>query len=109
MNEKEWYSVKGLFRWYLKESGETAKFEDRIIRFRADSFEEAIRLAEKEAEQYCKEDPTANFNIESLGIWDACSTAEVEDGTEVYSQLFHSDLSSKEYIKKYYPKSEERN
>lgn len=111
MAEKEWYTVRGIFRWYFKESGETANFEDRILTFRADSFDDALDMAEKEAREYCEEDPKANYKIESLGIWNAYSTQEktIENGIEVFSQRFDSDLTSEEYIKKYYPKSGELN
>lgn len=107
----EWYAVKGIFRWYMKDTGETARFEDRVTLFKATSFDEAIEMAKKEAIEYCEEYPTANYLIESLGIWETFSlqTEVIEQGEEVFSQLFHSYLDAKDYIQKYYPKSEERN
>ncbi|PCJ96015.1 MAG: hypothetical protein COA45_11490 [Zetaproteobacteria bacterium] len=110
-NEKEWFSVKGIFRWFMKETGGTSSFEERIVIFQAMSFDDAIKLAENEAKEYCKEDATANFKIESLGLWNAFSLSDgaIQNKTEVYSNLVDSDLSTKQYIEKYYPESGARN
>ena len=66
---KDWYSVKGLFRWYFKEGGETERVEERVVLFQAESFDQALDLAEAEGERYCLEDPEANFRIEPIGWW----------------------------------------
>lgn len=108
--ETRWYTVKGLFRWYMKETGETAKFEERVVLFRADCSDQAIAMAEKEAVSYCKADQKANFIIENLNIWMGyvLDDEKLENGSEVYSNLTDSDLTAKQYIKKYYPKSGKR-
>ncbi|MET1079025.1 MAG: DUF4288 domain-containing protein, partial [Pseudomonas sp.] len=45
---KEWYSVKGLFRWYMKADGVTDRIEERVVLFEANSFDHALNLAEVE-------------------------------------------------------------
>ena len=107
-NGKTWYAVKGLFRWYFKESGDTSNFEERVHIFWASSFDEALDLAENEAITYCTEDPSANFRIESLmAIMVYLVHAPLESGVEVFSRLMDSDLTSEKLHLRYYPKSHE--
>jgi hypothetical protein len=105
--KKEWYAVKGLYRWYLKESGETLKVEERVLLFDTTSFDTAIDLAEKEAAEYCEEDEQANFLIEPMGWWNAYLIGEekIESGAEIYSRLMSSSLGPEAFIKRYCPKS----
>ena len=105
---KTWYGVHGLFRWYFKETGETAHFEERVVLFFASSFDEALDLAEEDAENYCIEDPTANFRIEPLQKYRAyLIDEEPSNKVEVFSRLIDSSLSSESFLKRYYPKSHE--
>jgi hypothetical protein len=105
----KWFAVKGLFRWFRKETGETVNIEERIVLFRALDFGEAIRHAEGEAVRYCVNDPAANFGIESMGWWDAYSLGEkaAGDGAEVYSRLMDTGLSGDAFLRRYYPKSQD--
>jgi hypothetical protein len=104
-----WYSVKGIFRWYFKDTGETANFEERVVLFRAGSFEEALALATDEARVYCTEDKSANFKIESLGHFRAYLIDEKPtQGVEVFSRLMDSKLSAPSFLKRYYPSSHEQ-
>lgn len=107
-SEKTWYAVKGLFRWYFKETGNTANFEERVVVFLASSFDEALDLAEQEAKTYCTEDPSANFRIESINAFMAYLIDEpITSGMEVFSRLMDSDLSSERFLRRYYPKCHE--
>lgn len=101
MSNVNWYTVSGLFRWYFKNTGETANFEDRHILIRATNFDEALDKAELEALEYCVDSSRANFSIESLGKHYAyeISEDELENGIEVFSRRFESNLSGDEYIK----------
>lgn len=93
------YSVKGVFRWFFKENGETAQFEERLIYVEANSFDHALDLAEKEAEEYCLNDEKANFVIESLGRFRAYEIIDnIEPETEIYSERFESSLSVEEFL-----------
>ena len=108
-NESEWYGVRGLFRWYFTESGETARVEERVVLFRAVSFDQALDLAEAEAVTYCSDavSDTANYRIESMKWWNAYRIGDenMESGQEVYSRLMDTSLSSASFLKRYYPKS----
>src|SRR4051812_17406008 len=68
---KTWYTVKGLFRWFIKESGESNRVEERVVLFRAENFDDALDQAEREGKMYCKTDRRANFGIEPIGWWHA--------------------------------------
>jgi len=107
--EKTWYAVKGLYRWHFKETGDTVNFEERVVVFLASSFDEALNLAEQEANRYCTDDPTANFRIESTkAFWVYLIDEEIINGTEVFSRLMDSGLSTERFLRRYYPKSHER-
>jgi len=103
--EERWFSVKGLFRWYFKESGETSNYEERVVLIRAVDLDDALDKAEIEAKEYCTEDPEANFLIESLNKYSAHDILEEKliHGTEVFSSRVETDSSPDEFIKKYYP------
>ena len=102
-----WHSVKGLFRWYFKDGGETSNVEERVVLFRAANLDEALDMAEREALTYCEEDPTANYLIESMGWWNAYRIADeaVGEGTEIHSRLMDTALSSKSFLRRYFPTS----
>lgn len=104
--EKEWYSVKGLFRWYMKDGGGTERIEERVVLFLAHSCDEALDLAEAEAVTYCQTDAKANFLIEPIGWWHAYWIGEVPaHGVEVFSRGAITQLNGKAFVKRYYPKS----
>lgn len=104
--KREWYAVKGLFRWYFKSDGTTDSVEERVVLFLAASFDDAIALAETEASEYCAEDPAANFRIEPVGWWNAYWIGEEpKSGVEVYSRLCSTELSSDAFVRRYYPRS----
>ena len=104
-----WYSVKGLFRWYFKSNGETDLVEERIVLFRARSFDHALKLAHREAKQYCAPDRKANFLIEPVGWWDVRLTGVTGEapaaGAEVFSRRCNTRLSGEAFVRRYYPKS----
>lgn len=102
----EWYSVKGLFRWYFKEGGQTDRVEERVVLFLASSFDHALDLAEEEARIYCTPDPTANFVIQPIGWWNAYWIGnQPASGVEVYSRSCITELSAESFVRRYYPKS----
>ena len=101
-----WYSVKGLFRWCLKSGGETERIEERVVLFRAKSFDDALDMAAREAKIYCANDRKANFRIEPVGWWHAYWLGEEPaSGTEVYSRSSITKLSGHAFVRRYYPKS----
>ena len=100
---KKWFTVKGLFRWYFKNGGETSQFEERIILVQATSFDDALDKAEIEAIEYCEDDPKANFRIESLCKFSAYELMdEIDSGIEVFSKRIDSSLDSTSYLKQFH-------
>jgi len=105
-----WYTVKGLFRWYLKASGKTDRVEERIVLFKARSFDHALDMAEREAKKYCAPDRKATFRIEPIGWWYAYSLSEsLVSGTEVFSRRCTTSLNAKAFVRRYYPASHRAN
>ena len=102
-----WYTVKGIFRWYFKENNETELFEERIILVNAKNFDDALDKAENEAAEYCQEDPKANFKIESLKKFYAYEILEkeLEAGIELFSNRRKIPLDSDSYLKRFYPET----
>ncbi|QBB71073.1 DUF4288 domain-containing protein [Pseudolysobacter antarcticus] len=103
---KEWYSVKGLFRWYFKSNGKTDRIEERVLLFKASDFDDALNLAEREATKYCALDRKANFSIEPVGWWHAYWIGdEPASGAEVFSRGCETNLEAQAFVRRYYPKS----
>lgn len=95
------YSVKGFFRWYFKNNGDTAYYEERLIYVEAESFDQALDMAEQEAVEYCEDDEKANFTIEPLGQYRAFEIIDnLENITELFSERFETNLSKEEFINK---------
>lgn len=102
----EWYSVKGLFRWFFKADGTTDRIEERVVLFRAQSFDHALDLAESEAVTYCQPDERANFMIEPVGWWQAYWVGDsLSHGVEVFSRRAATNLEAKAFVRRYYPRS----
>ena len=90
----------------MKNDGLTHQIEERVVLFEAESFDEALDLAEEEAKFYCQPDEQANFSIEPVGWWQAYWVGESPaNGVEVYSRRAKTSLSSQAFVKRYYPKS----
>ncbi len=103
---KDWYSVKGLFRWYMKADGSTDQIEERVVLFEAESFDQALDLAEAEAAQYCQPDESANFGIEPVSWWYAYWIGgSPVHGAEVFSRGARTMLDGDAFVRRYYPKS----
>jgi hypothetical protein len=96
----EWYSAKCIFR-YLETDARRQMYEERIILLRADSFEAALVKAEREARRYCK-----NLDdYEYTGFTDVFKLFDetLADKTEIFSSMRASDLSTGEYLERFYP------
>lgn len=95
-----WYAVRCLFEstWPAIEQAEPShRYEERITLWRAASIDEAIALAETEAEDYAK--TVVGAPGPYLGLAQGC---ELEDepghGAEVFSLMRSSDLDSTVYL-----------
>ena len=99
MKDEPWYGVKCVFIHHdLKKRNGQNNYEERIVLVHADSFEEAIDKAEKEAKQYCEDLDGAAEYLELCNAF-RIEEHKIEDGTEIYSLITKSDLNPKEYLK----------
>jgi len=101
MPNSEWYSVRSIFRSELTEDGKPRRvFEERIVLFRAASFEEALAKGEAEAERYAKDWP----HPKRLDYLVACAIHDeaLQEGDEVWSCLRDLNISDEEYLRRIY-------
>ena len=89
------YSVRCLFRWESRPNQKAKNlYEERITLWQASSINQAIELAEKEAEEYASDD------MEFLGYSQGFALFEpiTANAIEVFSLLRESDLEPEQYI-----------
>jgi hypothetical protein len=96
-----WYAAKTVYRnGYVLDGVPQTCFEERVVLFRAASFEDAIAKAEAEAKRYAASSERSVY----LGFMDVYWLFEktVGHATEVFSLMRDSDLSEEEYLARYY-------
>jgi hypothetical protein len=78
-----------------------------VVLFFACSFDDALLMAEKEVQDYCRiDDPFANFCTEPMEWFEAYLIDDQPvDRLEVFSRLMDTKLSESSFIRRYYPKS----
>ena len=99
------YSVRCLFRWQPRPDQRAMHlYEERITLWYAESLDQAIELAEREAATY------ANDGDEFLGYSQAYALPELVSvhGVEVFSLLRESDLEPRQYIDTFFDTGTER-
>ncbi len=89
-----WFGARTAFSYRVEGNASAPRvFEQRVVVFRAPTFEEAMVLSEKEADSYARRMSVRNSDgeevrVEYLGY---CNVFEIgdalEDGVEVHSQL----------------------
>src|SRR5712691_516365 len=95
-----WYGVRCIFKL-----GDQPLYEERITVWRAQSFGEAIDLAEAEAREY---GATNGFEYLQLAqIFDQKSEI-VGSGSEVFSLIRESRLAPDDYINRFFATGSER-
>ncbi|MEP6754372.1 MAG: DUF4288 domain-containing protein [Chthonomonadales bacterium] len=107
MENPEWYAAKTVYKSRIIEDGTPkARFEERVVLFHATDFLDAIAKAEVEAEEYCSD----VFGTEYLGFVNVYHLFDktINHGTEVYSLMRESDLSTEEYLDHFYDDGNER-
>jgi len=89
-----WYGVRCIFR-----APSNRAYEERVVVWRADTFEGAIALAEADAAEYAED-----IGWEYLGLSQAyrISADELEPGVEVFSLIRSSDLPSEAYLDRFF-------
>ncbi|WP_035874792.1 hypothetical protein [Kitasatospora cheerisanensis] len=98
-----WYGVRCVFRWT---AGAGRSYEERVTLWQAPSAEDAIALAEAEAETYAAEN-----GVEYLGFaqsYRLASHGTPGAGTEVFSLLRDSRLEPDAYLDAYFDTGCER-
>jgi hypothetical protein len=105
MNELLWYSVRTIYRHDDVAASAHPVFEERVVLFRAESFDNAMSKAQQEAEAYGKGLKGVTF----LGFFDCYELPDdtVGDGTEVFSLLRQSELPDDEYLTQFFDTGKE--
>jgi len=101
MSHQSWYSVRSVFRSDRTEEGKPRRaFEERIVVFRATSFEEALAKAEAEAKRYAAGSPGCSTldHVVAFHI----HNEELRDGDEVWSCIRDADVSDEEFLSRIY-------
>jgi hypothetical protein len=94
--QTRWYSVRCLFQ-SPQEDG--FSYEERVTLWRADSFDQAIALAEAEASEYAADVSDETVRTGYLALAQSYWLAEDPGhGAEVFSLIRDSDLAADDYV-----------
>ncbi len=100
----ESYSTRCLFEWAPRDGQKKAHlYEERITLWQAECADDAIEMAEREAEAYASEHSTYLGVCQSYGLVEPLAGS----GVEVFSLLRESDLEPSEYIDKFFETGDE--
>lgn len=97
----EWYSCKCIFRHDNVSPKKGKKvYEERVVLLRARSFDEAIELGEKEAEEYTQ----SLDGVKYMGFINVYHLFDkrMRHKAEVYSIMRENKMSKKEFLDRYY-------
>ena len=100
--ELGWYSGRCVFKW-KGWAGEP--FEERITLWQADSLEDAIELAEREAVSYAGANDAER--VEFSQAYALADDSEIGNGAEIFSLIRDSELSPEDYIDTFFATGEE--
>jgi hypothetical protein len=98
-----WYSVRSVFRSDRNEDGQSRRsFEERVVLFRAASFEEALTKGKDEARRYGADavDSPHYHLLDHLVAYYIHSDEVLRDGDEVWSCIRDSDATDGQFLKK---------
>jgi hypothetical protein len=108
MKDIIWFGARTVYR--VEESNTVTNaqnklYEERVVLVSANSFDDAIEKAEKDAEKYA-----ANNNMTYLGFVNVYElyANKIEEGTEVYSLMRESELDADAYIDRFFDTGNER-
>jgi len=107
MNQTEWYGARTVYKHSLKNNTpESSLYEERIVVLQAQSFNDAIVEAEKEANEYANDKSTARY----LGYVNVFKLFDdtIENKTEVYSLMRDSSLDPTDYLNTFFDTGSER-
>jgi hypothetical protein len=101
MSHQSWYSVRSVFGSELTEEGRPRRaFEERVVLFRAASFEEALAKGEVEAKRYAADSTRCTMldHLVAFHIHDE----DLRDGDEVWSCIRDADVSDGDFLRRIY-------
>lgn len=106
--DKQWFSVRCIFELDPRYGARVRTppehlYEERILLWHTTSFDAAIELAEKEAQNYVDDDGTYLGVAQAFALFDP-----PEDGGEVFSLMRDSDLPADEYLLRHFWTGTER-
>jgi hypothetical protein len=92
--KEPWYGVRCLFR-----DSQNGHYEERTIIVQANSHDEAIEKAEKEASDYCKS--IGDIEYQNYADTFHIFSENITDGTEVFSLIRKTQIAKDDYIDQY--------
>jgi hypothetical protein len=98
VNREPWFSARCVFRH--QRVGQSMSYEERIILIRADSEEQAILMAERDAKEYAATSEGCWYTgyVDLFQIFDT----EIGHRTELFSLIRSSDLSERAYLDRFF-------
>ena len=96
---ERWYSARCVF--CQERPGQSNLYEERVILINAGSEEQAIRIAEEEAEAYVADNNEGWFYTGFLDLFHLFD-ASVGHKIEVFSLMRTSDLKVRDYLDRYF-------
>lgn len=101
MKDQSWYGVRSIIRSDRTVDGKPCRtFEERIVLFRAATFEEALAKGETEAKQYTADWPNQKA-LDHLVAFHIHND-ELREGVEVWSCIRGLDMTDEEFVRKFY-------
>jgi len=106
MSDEPWYGAKCIFRHDDLKGEDGHVYEERVVLLKADSFEEAMERAKKEAKDYAQALEGCSYLgfVNVFHIYDK----NLGDGTEVYSLMRDSKLGKEKYLTRFFATGKER-
>ncbi|WP_435021000.1 DUF4288 domain-containing protein [Tundrisphaera sp. TA3] len=98
-----WYAARCIF--CLEQPDQLTTYEERVILVRADSWEQAIRMAEEEAEEYVAMSEGWSYSgfLQIFHLFDRA----IGHKSEVFSLMRTSELGLREYIDRFFDTGDE--
>lgn len=101
MTKQAWYSVRSVFRSDTTEAGKPRRaFEERVVLFRATSFEEALAKGEAEAKGYAA-DALHGVMLDHVVAYHIHDD-DLREGDEVWSCVRSVDTSDEQFLRQVY-------
>ncbi len=95
-----WYATRSIYKFGTKENNVNI-FEERIVCFKADSFDEANAKAAEESKEYASSN---GFDVHDEQLTYQQDGGSLIDGYELWSELYESDKSLDNFYEEHYRK-----